>query len=143
VHVIDNIKTVHDGWGRFLLVTMRYGDGSTHPRQLEDHGDAAAVLPYDPERRVVVLVRQPRVARAWFIKYQDRVLFGKDSWNPTEYHTYFRVLETDDDYFDYYRRRHAFWQMYGLDLPDEVLRKLYYKNALRLLPGLDATAFPN
>jgi predicted TIM-barrel fold metal-dependent hydrolase len=88
------------------------------------------------------LGRQPRAAHAWFIKYQDRVLFGKDSWNPEEYHTYFQVLETDDDYFDYYRRRHAFWQMYGLDLPDEVLRKLYYKNALRLLPGLDPAAFP-
>lgn len=88
------------------------------------------------------LGRQPRAARAWFVKYQDRVLFGKDTWNANEYHTYFQVLETDDDYFDYYRRRHAFWQMYGLDLPDEVLRKLYYKNALRLVPGLDSTPFP-
>jgi predicted TIM-barrel fold metal-dependent hydrolase len=82
------------------------------------------------------LGRQPRTARAWFSRYQDRVLFGKDSWNAAEYHTYFRVLETADEYFDYYRKRHAFWKMYGLDLPDEVLRKLYYANACRLL-GLD------
>ncbi len=88
------------------------------------------------------LGRQPRFAHAWFVKYQDRVLFGKDSWNPTEYHTYFRVLETADEYFDYYRKRHAFWQMYGLDLTDDVLRKLYFKNALRIIPGLDASAFP-
>lgn len=88
------------------------------------------------------LGRQPRFARQWFLKYQDRVLFGKDSWNPVEYHTYFRVLETADEYFDYYRRRHAFWKMYGLDLPDEVLRKLYYMNALRIIPALDASAFP-
>ena len=88
------------------------------------------------------LGRQPRFARAWFIKYQDRVMFGKDSWAPTEYHTYFRVLETNDEYFDYYRRRHAFWKMYGLDLPDEVLKKLYYKNALRVIPGIDASRFP-
>jgi predicted TIM-barrel fold metal-dependent hydrolase len=88
------------------------------------------------------LGRQPRFARAWFLKYQDRVLFGKDSWNPVEYHTYFRVLETADEYFPYYRRRHAFWSMYGLDLPEDVLKKLYYQNALRLLPGLDASAFP-
>ena len=88
------------------------------------------------------LGRQPRFARAFLIKYQDRVLMGKDSWNPEEYHTYFRVLETPDEYFDYYRKYHAFWQMYGLDLPDEVLKKLYYKNALRLVPGLDASAFP-
>ena len=88
------------------------------------------------------LARQPRFARQFLIKYQDRVLFGKDSYEPSEYHTYFRVLETADEYFDYYRRRHAFWKMYGLDLPDEVLKKIYYKNALRIVPGLDASGFP-
>jgi len=87
------------------------------------------------------LGRQPRFAREWFIKYQDRVLFGKDSWNPQEYHYYFRTLETADEYFDYYRKRHAFWKLYGLDLPDEVLRKLYYENALRIIPGIDSSAF--
>jgi uncharacterized protein len=88
------------------------------------------------------LGRQPRFARQFLIKYQDRVLFGKDSYQPSEYHTYFRVLETADEYFDYYRRRHAFWKMYGLDLPDEVLKKIYYKNALRIVPGFDASGFP-
>jgi predicted TIM-barrel fold metal-dependent hydrolase len=88
------------------------------------------------------LGRQPRFAREWFIRYQDRVLFGKDSWAPEEYPVYFRTLETADEYFDYYRKRHAHWKMYGLDLPDEVLRKLYYGNALRLLPGLDRSLFP-
>jgi predicted TIM-barrel fold metal-dependent hydrolase len=88
------------------------------------------------------LGRQPRFARDWLIRYQDRVMFGKDSWAPAEYHVYFRALETADDYFDYYRRRHAFWKIYGLDLPDEVLRKLYYGNALRVLPGLDRSLFP-
>ena len=89
------------------------------------------------------LGRQPRFARDWLIRYQDRVMFGKDSWRPEEYHVYFRVLETADDYFDYYRRRHAFWKMYGLDLPDEVLRKLYYKNALQVIPGIDPSLFPD
>jgi predicted TIM-barrel fold metal-dependent hydrolase len=88
------------------------------------------------------LGRQPRMARAFLIKYQDRVLFGKDVWAPEEYPVYFRVLETADEYFDYYRKRHAFWKMYGLELPDDVLKKIYYKNALRILPGLDASAFP-
>jgi predicted TIM-barrel fold metal-dependent hydrolase len=88
------------------------------------------------------LGRQPRAAREFLIRYQDRVLFGKDSWNPEEYPVYFRVLETADEYFDYYRRRHAFWKIYGLDLPDEVLRKVYYGNALRILPGLDPSLFP-
>ena len=89
------------------------------------------------------LGRQPRAARAFLIKYQDRVLMGKDIWNPAEYHTYFRVLETEDEYFDYYRKRHAFWKMYGLGLPDEVLKKIYYKNALRIIPGIDPAPFPD
>lgn len=88
------------------------------------------------------LGRQPRFARAFMERYQDRVLFGKDAWAPEEYYVYFRVLETADEYFDYYRKRHAYWKMYGLDLPDEVLRKLYYKNALRLFPQLDRSLFP-
>ncbi len=88
------------------------------------------------------LGRQPRFAREWFIKYQGRILFGKDSWNPEEYYVYFRVLETADEYFDYYRRRHAFWKMYGMDLPDEVLKKIYYKNALKIIPGIDESLFP-
>jgi len=88
------------------------------------------------------LGRQPKAARAFMIKYQDRVLMGKDIWNADEYAAYFRVLETEDEYFDYYRKRHAFWKMYGLNLPDEVLRKLYYKNALRVIPGIDKSAFP-
>jgi predicted TIM-barrel fold metal-dependent hydrolase len=88
------------------------------------------------------LGRQPRFAREWLIRYQDRVMFGKDSYRPEEFPYYFRVLETDDDYFPYYRRRHAFWKLYGLDLPDDVLRKLYYANALRVVPGLNPELFP-
>lgn len=88
------------------------------------------------------LGRQPRTARAFLIKYKDRVLFGKDAWTPEEYHTYFRVFETADEYFDYYRKRHAFWKLYGLDLPDDVLRHIYYRNALAIIPGLDASLFP-
>ncbi|HVR43693.1 MAG TPA: amidohydrolase family protein [Thermoanaerobaculia bacterium] len=88
------------------------------------------------------LGRQPRAARAFLIEHQDRVLFGKDSWDPAQYPVYFRVLESADEYFDYYRRRHAHWKMYGLDLPDEVLRKIYYENALRIMPGIDRSLFP-
>ncbi|NNF26413.1 MAG: amidohydrolase family protein [Gemmatimonadetes bacterium] len=91
---------------------------------------------------VYELGRQPRFAHDWLIQYQDRVLMGKDSYNQEEFHTYFRVFETADDYFDYYRRYHAFWQMYGLDLPDEVLEKIYFRNALAIVPGIDASLFP-
>jgi predicted TIM-barrel fold metal-dependent hydrolase len=86
--------------------------------------------------------RQPRFAREFFTKYQDRILFGKDSFQPDEYPYYWRVFETADDYFDYYRDYHAFWKLYGIDLPDPVLQKVYYRNALKLVPGLPRAGFP-
>jgi predicted TIM-barrel fold metal-dependent hydrolase len=95
--------------------------------------DVAAVL-YD-------FGRQPRAAHDFFVKYQDRILFGKDSYQPDEYPYYWRVFETNDEYFDYYRDYHAFWKLYGIGLPDQVLRKLYNGNALRLVPGLSHAAF--
>jgi predicted TIM-barrel fold metal-dependent hydrolase len=88
------------------------------------------------------LGRQPKFARAWMIQYQDRVMFGKDTYKKEEYYTYFRELETGDEYFDYYRKRHAFWKMYGLELPDSVLRKVYYENAIKVIPGIDRSLFP-
>lgn len=90
---------------------------------------------------IAELGRQPQNAREFFIKYQDRVLFGKDSWKPEEFPTYFRVLESNDEYFPYYKKYHAFWAMYGLNLPDNVLKKLYYENAVKLIPGLDTSLF--
>jgi predicted TIM-barrel fold metal-dependent hydrolase len=92
------------------------------------HTEVGAVL-YD-------LGRQPRAARDFLVRFQDRVLFGKDSYQPEEYPYYWRVFETRDDYFDYYRPYHAFWKLYGLDLPDATLRKLYYENAQRIAPGI-------
>ncbi len=86
--------------------------------------------------------RQPRLAHDFFVKYQDRLLFGKDSFQPDEYPYYWRVFETKDEYFDYYRNYHAFWKLYGIDLPDEVLKKLYYQNALKLTPGLPQSDWP-
>lgn len=83
--------------------------------------------------------RQPRAMRDFFIKYQDRILFGKDSYQPEEYPYYWRVFETRDDYFDYYRDYHAFWKLYGIDLPDDVLQKVYAGNAMRILPRMPRT----
>ena len=89
------------------------------------------------------LGRQPVTARKWMTKYADRVLFGKDTYRASEFPYYWRVLETSDEYFDYYRRRHAFWKLYGLGLPDDVLKQVYYKNALRLIPTIDPEGFPD
>jgi predicted TIM-barrel fold metal-dependent hydrolase len=91
---------------------------------------------------IAELGRQPRSAKQFFTKYQDRILFGKDSWAPEEYATYFRVLETEDEYFPYHKKYHAFWAMYGMGLPDAILKKVYYKNALRIIPNIDKTLFP-
>lgn len=86
--------------------------------------------------------RQPYASAQFFEKYQDRIMFGKDTYEPTEYPYYWRVFETHDEYFDYYRNYHAFWKLYGMALPDSVLKKLYYKNALRVEPGLPQTGWP-
>lgn len=86
--------------------------------------------------------RQPRAAHDFFVKYQDRILFGKDSFQPEEYPYYWRVFETRDDYFDYYRDYHASWKLYGIDLPDEVLKKVYFANALRITGGIPQGGWP-
>jgi len=103
-----------------------------HPNVL---GEVGAVL-YD-------LGRQPRFAREFFTRYSDRILFGKDSFAPDEYPYYWRVFETADEYFDYYRDYHAFWKLYGMDLPDDVLRAVYYRNALRIIPRMPTAGFPD
>jgi predicted TIM-barrel fold metal-dependent hydrolase len=109
---------------------------------------AAAMLDAFPNVTVEVgailydLGRQPRAAREFFIEYADRVMFGKDSFQPEEYPYYWRVFETADEYFDYYRDYHAFWKLYGMDLPDPVLKKLYFQNALRVVKGLPQTGWP-
>src|SRR5207253_10893222 len=97
--------------------------------------DVAAVL-YD-------FGRQPRAAHDFFVKYQDRILFGKDSYQPDEYPYYWRVFETNDEYFDYYRDYHAFWKLYGIGLPDPVLRKLYAQNGRKIVPGLSRAGLTN
>ena len=98
------------------------------------HAEVGAVL-YD-------IGRQPRAAHDFFVKYQDRILFGKDSYQPEEYPYYWRVFETRDDYFDYYRDYHASWKLYGIDLPDAVLKKVYFANALRITGGLPQGGWP-
>ncbi len=113
-----------------------------------DLGRAARMLDEFPNVVVEVgailydLGRQPRAARDFFVKYQDRILFGKDSYQPEEYPYYWRVFETADEYFDYYRDYHAFWKLYGMELPDAVLKKVYYQNALRVVKGLPQAGWP-
>jgi predicted TIM-barrel fold metal-dependent hydrolase len=120
----------HLGWHANNLARL----GKMFDEMPNLYSEVGAVL-YD-------LGRQPRTAREFMVKYQDRVLFGKDSYQPDEFPYYWRVFETGDEYFDYYRDYHAFWKLYGLELPDQVLRKLYYQNALKLLPQIPRAGFP-
>ncbi len=97
--------------------------------------------------RVGELGRQPRMSRKFFEKYQDRIIFGTDAVpNGTDtpqqifgdelYEIYFRFLETEDEYFDYAPAPippQGRWRIYGIGLPEGILKKVYYQNAARLL----------
>ena len=130
-HPKTTFIAAHMGWHANNLARL----GKIFDEMPNVYGEVGAVL-YD-------LGRQPRFAHDFFVKYQDRILFGKDSYQPDEFPYYWRTFETSDEYFDYYRDYHAFWKLYGLALPDAVLRKLYYQNALKLVPGLPRAGFPN
>ncbi len=90
--------------------------------------------------RISELGRQPRAARKFFLKYQDRILFGTDGpRTPARLRLHWRFLETDDEYFPYAENPfppQGLWNIDGLDLPDGVLRKVYHENAERLIPGV-------
>ena len=122
--------TAHLGWQANDLARL----GKLLTEMPNVYTEVGAVL-YD-------IGRQPRVAHDFFIKFQDRILFGKDSFQPEEYPYYWRVFETRDDYFEYYRGYHAFWKLYGIDLPDATLKKVYFQNALKITPGLPHSGWP-
>jgi predicted TIM-barrel fold metal-dependent hydrolase len=99
--------------------------------------------------RIGELGRQPRTARRFIEKYQDRVLFGTDAVPPPDgenypqqvfkdelYEIYYRFLETEDEYFDYAPAvvpPQGRWRIYGLGLPEAILKKVYHDNAARIL----------
>lgn len=93
-------------------------------------------LHVDIGARCAELGRQPYSAREFFLKYADRILFGTDLIPEVQmYRLHYRFLETSDEYFEYpsHASRQGRWNIYGLFLPDDVLRKVYRENALRLL----------
>ena len=84
--------------------------------------------------REAELGRQPKRAREFFIKYQDRIMFGTDNgMDEAMYRNHFRWLETSDEYFDYWGAPgQGRWKISGMGLPDSVLEKIYHTNAERL-----------
>ncbi len=111
-------------------------DLQTLGRYLDKHPNAYVEF----AGRIAELGRQPYTAREFFLKYQDRILFGTDGVPPaTELTPHFQMLETRDEYFPYEDNPfppQGFWNIDGLDLPDDVLRQVYYENAARLIPGV-------
>src|SRR5690606_4303416 len=93
----------------------------------------------EPSSRISELGRQPYTTRKFFLKYQDRILFGTDGpWPEQRLHYYWRFLETFDEYFPYSEKvppPQGLWNIYGIGLPDEVLKKVYHQNALKIIPG--------
>ena len=90
--------------------------------------------------RISELGRQPYTSRKFFIKHQDRVLFGTDGpWPETRIRLYWRFVETFDENFPYSEKDpppQGLWHIHGMGLPDDVLHKLYHKNAAKLIPGV-------
>lgn len=162
----EHYLTLHEfpGWSfygshfsKWELLGQRDRMIAAHPRTTfllphvannpEDLDSVAALLDRFPNvmidfsARIDELGRQPYTARDFFIAYQDRILFGIDMpVAPEIYRCYYRFLETRDEYFEYPdyigRWGRSRWRIYGLHLPDAVLRKVYYENAVKLMPGL-------
>jgi len=90
--------------------------------------------------RIAELGRQPYTARSFFIKFSDRILFGTDGPRPvSRLRPHWRLLETRDEYFSYAENDYppqGFWNIFGLELPESVLRKVYAQNAEKLIPGV-------
>lgn len=94
----------------------------------------------EPASRINELGRQPYTARKFFIQYQDRILFGTDGpWPEKRLTYYWRFLETFDENFPYSEKEpppQGLWRIHGIQLPDDVLKKIYHENALKILPAL-------
>jgi predicted TIM-barrel fold metal-dependent hydrolase len=121
------------------FVGAHIAENSEDLRRVSAMLDACPNVVVDISARASELGRQPYSARKFFLRYSDRILFGADLVPEIEmYRLYYRFLETDDEYFEYptHASRQGRWNIYGLDLPDDVLRKVYRENALRLLPHL-------
>ena len=129
------------------FVALHVGNFAEDLEDVSTNLDRFPNMSVDIAARLNELGRQPRAARRFFDKYQDRILFGTDATPHGDkypqqvfcnelYRIYVRFLETDDEYFDYAPAAvppQGRWRISGIDLPDEVLRKVYNQNAARLL----------
>lgn len=118
------------------FISTHFGNNAENLEAVGRQLDRYPNLYVDFDARISELGRQPYTARRFFVKYQDRILFGTDTTPRRDaFRIYYRFLETDDEYFDCSASHHlqGFWMIYGIHLPDEVLGKVYHENAERLL----------
>lgn len=109
-------------------------DLATVEKWLEEYPN----LYIEPASRISELGRQPYTSRAFILKHADRILFGTDGpWPELRLTYYWRFLETYDENIPYSEKPfppQGFWRIYGIGLPDDVLKKIYYENACKLIP---------
>jgi len=135
----DNLIRKHPNTTFILAHVANFPENLDYVSHLLDENPNIYI---DFSARIDELGRQPYSAREFFIRYQDRILFGTDMPASVQmYRCYFRFLETFDEYFfppdyDGTFARHR-WSIYGIGLPEEVLAKIYYQNALKVIPGLE------
>ena len=116
-----------------LFIACHYLNMSHDLPRLSEIMDKYPNMYVDISARVAESAHTPRATREFLIKYQDRVLFGTDNgMDAPMYRNIFRVLETNDEHF-YVPEYGYHWALSGFDLPDEVLKKIYHDNALRIL----------
>jgi predicted TIM-barrel fold metal-dependent hydrolase len=129
------------------FIVLHVGNFSENLANVSENLDRFPNMTVDTAARVGELGRQPRTSRRFFDRYQERILFGTDAtphgdefpqqvFNDKLYEIYFRFLETDDEYFDYAPAKvppQGRWRIYGIELPESILHKVYNQNAARLL----------
>ena len=129
------------------FVVLHVGNFAEDLQNVSENLDRYPNMFVDLAARIGELGRQPRTARKFFEKYQDRILFGTDAtphgdafpqqvFNDKLYEIYFRFLETEDEYFDYAPAKippQGRWRIYGIGLPETILKKVYSENSTRIL----------
>jgi predicted TIM-barrel fold metal-dependent hydrolase len=129
------------------FVVLHVGNFAEDLQNVSENLDRYPNMFVDLAARIGELGRQPRTASKFFDKYQDRILFGTDAtphgdefpqqvFNDKLYEIYFRFLETEDEYFDYAPAKippQGRWRIYGIGLPETILKKVYYENSTRIL----------
>ncbi|MGY8747139.1 MAG: amidohydrolase family protein [Pirellulales bacterium] len=123
-----------------IFIDAHFANSSDDLKQLGGWLDESPNLMIEFASRINELGRQPYTARKFFIHYQDRILFGTDGpWPALRLSYYWRFLETYDEYFPYSEKfspPQGMWRIYEIGLPDNVLKKIYFQNAFRILPSL-------